>query len=392
MRLSTTLNERSLRIWCATEAIAYDQINIRGGVSVVHQATGIARSTIYSGLKEQKKSDNLSVDRIRSQGGGRKKLTENHPDILQALESLVDPLSRGDPESPLRWTIKSLRKLTTELNRKGYGVSFRSVGDLLKELGYSLQGNKKVIEGSSHPDRDAQFNYINNKVNTYQNSHLPVISVDTKKKENIGAYKNKGREYSPKKMPIKVNTYDFADKQLGKVAPYGVYDITHNKGWVSVGVSHDTSEFAVQTIRTWWYRMGKALYPNSKEILITADGGGSNGSRVRLWKKELQKLANEIHMEIAVCHFPPGTSKWNKIEHRMFSFISQNWRGKPLLTQSTVIDLISATSTSSGLTITALLDEKIYEKGKKVSDEEFEKIKIERDEFHGEWNYKIKPE
>jgi hypothetical protein len=390
--ISAYLNERSLRIWCATEAINYNKKIGYGGITVVERATGISRPTIYSGIKELKNKDKIDLNRVRSVGGGRKKITKEYPGLLAALESLVEPLSRGDPESSLRWTCKSVRNLANELAAQGYVLSFRTVCDLLAELNYSLQSNKKANEGIDHPDRNAQFNFINKTVTKFQKNLSPVISVDTKKKENIGEYKNSGREYRPQGHPIKVNTHDFPDKRLGKAAPYGVYDITQNKGWVSVGISHDTAEFAVNTIKTWWQKIGKPLYKKGNRLLITADCGGSNGNKVRLWKWELQKLANKLKKEIHVCHFPPGTSKWNKIEHRMFSYISKNWRGVPLATIATVINLIGNTKTKNGLTIDVILDKNEYEKGRKVFDDDFNSINIKYNKFHGEWNYIIKPQ
>ena len=390
--ISVYLNERAIRIWCATEANNYNKLFGRGGVTAVERATGISRPTIYSGIQELKNDTKVEPNRIRHIGGGRKKLTEEYPNLLKDLESLVEPLSRGDPESPLRWTSKSVRNLADELILKGYHLSFRTICDLLADLDYSLQSNKKTKEGMNHPDRNKQFNFINRTVKKFQKYFLPVISVDTKKKENIGEYKNSGREYRPKGQPVKVNTHDFPNKKLGKAAPYGVYDITQNKGWVSVGISHDTAEFAVNTIKTWWYKIGKPHYKKIDRLLVTADCGGSNGYKVRLWKWELQKLSNELKIEIYVCHFPPGTSKWNKIEHQMFSYISKNWRGVPLATIETVINLIGNTKTKNGLTVDVILDENIYEKGKKISDEKFDSINIKPSRFHGEWNYVIKPQ
>jgi len=389
--ISSYLNERALRIWCATEVKNYNKEFSRGGSTTVHRATGISYPTIRAGLREIKSKKKLDLNKIRRSGGGRKKITDEYPDLLYDLESLVEPLSRGDPESPLRWTCKSVRNISDELLIKGYSLSFRTVCDLLAELNYSLQSNKKTNEGMSHPDRNDQFNFINKTVKRFQKKICPVISVDTKKKENIGEYKNSGKEYRPKGQPIKVNTHDFPNKKLGKASPYGIYDITKNKGWVSVGISHDTAEFAVNTIRAWWQRIGKLQYKKSKSLLITADCGGSNGYKIRLWKWELQKLANELKMEIHVCHFPPGTSKWNKIEHRMFSYISKNWRGVPLATIETVINLIGNTKTKNGLTVDVILDKKKYEKGKKISDEDFDSINIKCNRFHGEWNYSVKP-
>lgn len=389
--LSFYLNERSLRVWCATEAKNYNKMLGRGGVTAVHRATGVSRPTIQAGIHELESEEKLNPERIRKIGGGRKKITEKYPALLSDLESLVEPLSCGDPESPLRWTCKSVRNLTDELNKKNYSVSFRTVCDLLTELDYSLQSNKKTKEGSSHPDRNDQFFYINKTVNEFQKNSFPAISVDTKKKENIGEYKNSGKEYHPKGQAIKVNTHDFPDKELGKAAPYGVYDLTKNKGWVSVGINHDTAEFAVNTIRSWWLEMGRPLYKKADRLLITADCGGSNGYKVRLWKWELQKLADELKIDIHVCHFPPGTSKWNKIEHKMFSFITMNWRGKPLVSLETIVNLIGNTKTKNGLAIKAIVDKKTYTKGRKISDQDFKSLNIKNCDFHGEWNYIIKP-
>lgn len=384
------LNELGLRMCAAADALVLG----RGGVSAISKASRLSRTTIYAGLSELKKPPAIqasSSGHIRKPGGGRKRLTENHPELLQALEHLVAPATRGDPESPLLWTSKSTTKLANELCKKGHIVSQRTVWELLDQLGYSMQSNRKTLEGSDNPDRDAQFKHINRKVAHFQKGNIPVISVDTKKKELVGRYKNNGREWQPSGQPEKVNVYDFVIKDQGKVAPYGVYDLAHNQGWVSIGVTHDTSEFAVSTIRTWWQRMGKPLYPDAKEILITADGGGSNGSRVRLWKYELQKLATELGITFHVCHFPPGTSKWNRIEHRMFCHITENWRGRPLESKATVVSLISGTTTAQGLKINAALDETYYVPGIKISDEVMEGIAITRDKFHGEWNYSINP-
>jgi hypothetical protein len=390
--ISLHLNEKAKRVWCAAEARSHNKLFKKGGSILVQKATGISLPTIRKGLREIAGRNELEPNKVRKAGGGRKKVTSKYPQILKDLESLVEPLSRGDPESPLRWTCKSVRNLAQELNKKGYKLSFRTVGELLAELDYSLQGNKKTKEGKSHPDRDRQFKYINKAVKIFQNNHLPAISVDTKKKENVGEYKNVGKEYRPKGKPLETNTHDFPDKELGKAAPYGVYDLTKNRGWVSVGVSHDTAEFAVNTIRTWWYKLGQTLYKKAKSLLITADCGGSNGYRNRLWKIELQKLANELKKNIHVLHFPPGTSKWNKIEHRMFSFITMNWRGKPLATLETIINLIGNTKTKSGLAIEVVLDNKKYEAGKKISDQEFDLVNVKYCGFHREWNYVIKPQ
>ena len=389
--LRSYLDENVLRIWAAVEAYSLG----RGGITQVSEATSLSRRTIYVGMSELESGvPDVALrlhGRIRRTGGGRKKLKEKDPSLLQDLDELLEPATRGDPETPLRWTCKSTTKLAEELTARGHPVSQRTVCNLLDELGYSLQGNRKTKEGSSHPDRDQQFMHISEKVKEFQSIGQPVISVDTKKKEMIGEFKNGGQEWGKKGKPVEVNVYDFPDPVLGKAIPYGVYDITANKGWVNVGIDHDTSEFAVESIRRWWREMGSPLYPDVKELLITADGGGSNGSRVRLWKLELQKLADELGMAINVCHFPPGTSKWNKIEHKMFSFISQNWRGHPLITREVVVNLISNTRTKKGLEITAKLDINSYNTGIKVSDKELQKIAIEKDDFHGEWNYKIKP-
>jgi hypothetical protein len=385
--LSDCLNERSRRLWCATEARAYG----KGGVLAVHQATGISRNTIYKGLQELDTGQRLEKGRIRKEGGGRKKLTDTQPGILEALEKLVDPLSRGDPDSPLRWSLKSSYQLRDGLVSQGYKISQPRVGKLLSELDYSLQSNKKAQEGANHPDRNAQFKYINEQVKAFHKNNQPVISVDTKKKENIGEFKNHGQQYRPKGSLIEVKAHDFLDKRLGKVAPYGVYDIGKNKGWVSVGIDHDAAEFAVNAIRAWWYGMGQPGYEKAKQLLITADCGGSNGYRVRLWKVELQKLADETGLILQVNHFPPGTSKWNKIEQRMFSYISENWRGQPLISRETVVNLIGNTKTKKGLEIKAILDLNSYRKGIKISKKQLEEVNIARASFHGEWNYTIKP-
>lgn len=386
--LAPVLNERSRRLWAATEA----QTIGHGGQTIVSVATGISRTTISAELKRIKNKD-YSEDqgKIRAPGAGRKKLTEQEPNLLVDLESLVEPTTLGDPESPLRWTCKSTRKLAEALQAKGYKIGRQKVAHLLDDLGYSLQANRKTKEGGTNPDRDAQFNHIYNKVSDFQERSQPVISVDTKKKELVGEYKNAGKEWRPKGDPELVKVYDFVEKKLGKVNPYGVYDQTANIGWVSVGTDHDTAEFAVESIRRWWKNMGSIRYPDATELLITADGGGSNGSRVRLWKIALQKLVDETGLHITVSHFPPGTSKWNKIEHRMFSHISMNWRGKPLTSHEVIVNLIANTTTEKGLKIQAELDTNLYPKGIKISDEELSKINIKRDDFHGEWNYTMKP-
>lgn len=383
--LKAHLDERNLRLCAAADARSIG----RGGVSSVAQATGLSRTTIYAGLKEL--DEEVLVKKIRRAGGGRKPLSETDPDILLSLNKLVDPVTRGDPESPLCWTSKSTTTLARELTAMGHSVSQRSVWNLLDELGYSMQSNRKSNEGSKHPDRDAQFQFVSDTVSTFLNAGLPAISVDTKKKELIGNYKNGGAEWEKKGSPHRVNTYDFVDKELGKVAPYGVYDIAQNKGWVNVGISKDTAEFAVESIRRWWYTMGRSNYPDANHLLITADGGGSNGSRVRLWKIKLQELANELNLTILVRHFPPGTSKWNKIEHRMFCHITENWRGRPLISREIVVQLIGSTTTSAGLEIKAALDNCTYKSGIKVSDQELESVNLYRENFHGEWNYEIRP-
>jgi transposase len=391
--LEWALDERLRRLYAAAEA----KVLGHGGISIVQKATGVARGSIKQGLKELLPSQRAeilgddSARRIRRVGGGRKASVKDDAQLLSALESLVEPLTRGDPESPLRWTCKSLRQLESELRSQGYVVSHTSIGDLLKRLGYSLQGNRKTLEGGDHPDRNAQFEFINARAKDAIRDGQPVISVDTKKKELVGQYKNGGKELRPKGEPEQVKVYDFVDKDLGRANPYGVYDITNNLGWVSVGTDHDTASFAVATIRRWWFGMGKELYPDAQELLITADGGGSNGSRVRLWKLELQKLANELGIPIRVSHFPPGTSKWNKIEHRLFSYISMNWRGKPLVSHETIVNLIAATTTRKGLKVRAELDSGHYPKGIKVTEEELKTIRILREDFHGEWNYSIIP-
>lgn len=385
------LNEKLRRLFAANEAKAFGH----GGITLVQKATGVARNSIKQGLKELSDKE-TGVDfspsaRVRKVGGGRKASVKKDKKLRAALEGLIESTTMGDPESPLRWTCKSLRQLESELRSQGFPVSHTSVGSLLKKMGYSLQGNQKTLEGSKHPDRNAQFEFINSRTEKAILDGQPVISVDTKKKELVGCYKNGGKELRPKGKPEQVKVYDFVDKELGRANPYGVYDIADNSAWVSVGTDHDTATFAVSTIRRWWFSMGKDLYPDAKKIVITADGGGSNGSRVRLWKVELQKMANELNIPIHVSHFPPGTSKWNKIEHKLFSFISMNWRGKPLVSHETIVNLIAATTTRKGLKVRAELDTSNYPKGIKVTDGELKAIQIERDEFHGEWNYSILP-
>jgi hypothetical protein len=385
--IADCLTEKGRRLWSAAEALSYGH----GGVLLVSRATNISRTTIYQGIKEIQHGSLPSKRGVRLCGGGRKNLKTTQPDLVESLNSLVEPTSRGDPESPLRWTCKSTRKLAQELSVKGHHVSHMTVATLLRELDYSLQANKKTLEGSQHEDRDAQFNYINTSVLSLQKNNQPTISVDTKKKELIGEYKNQGKEFHKKGQPTKVNTLDFPDKRLGKVAPYGIYDIGQNKGWVSVGISADTAEFAVNSIRTWWYKMGSSVYSSATELLITADCGGSNGNRVRLWKYELQKLSDEINLKIHVRHFPPGTSKWNKIEHRLFSYITKNWRGRPLISRETVVNLIANTKTDAGLEVRATLDENAYQKGRKISNEELASLNVQGDIFHPEWNYTLSP-
>lgn len=384
--LSGYLNEKGRRIWAATEAKSQGY----GGIALISKATGITYKTIKRGLLELEKTS-LPIDGIRSKGGGRKRNVEKDITLQTDLDNLVGSSTRGDPETPLLWSSKSTYKLADELRASGHKISQKSVYSLLSEMGYTLQSNRKTEEGGTHPDRDAQFQFITDKTKAFQKNGQPVISVDTKKKENIGNFKNNGRDYHQKGQAPKVNVYDFIDKEKGKVSPYGVYDLAKNKGWVSVGVSHDTAQFAVNGIRSWWYEMGKETYLNATKLYINADGGGSNGWRTRLWKTELQKLATEFQLTLHVSHFPPGTSKWNKIEHRMFSFISQNWRGRPLIDSASVVNLIANTKTKSGLQIRAKLDERSYQKGIKISDEELASVSLKKEKFHGEWNYKILP-
>lgn len=387
--ISPFLDERQRRLYLAAEAkvIGY------GGVSTVSRMTGVSRSAISAGYEDydQAKEKGSSPGRIRKEGGGRKRTAATDVTLKTDLEALIEPVTRGDPESPLRWTCKSVRNLSDELNRMGHKTSHRMVAELLHEMDYSLQANRKTLEGESHPDRNAQFEFINQKVKDLQSMEQPVISVDTKKKELVGDFKNGGKELRPKGDPEKVRVHDFKIPELGRVAPYGIYDMTHNIGWVNVGIDHDTSAFAVESVRRWWYSMGKDLYPDAKQLMVTADGGGSNGYRIKLWKLELQKLADETGLSIQVSHFPPGTSKWNKIEHRLFSFISQNWRGKPLISHEVIVKLIAATSNKTGLKVECQLDTNIYPKAIKVSDKEMADIHIQRDSFHGEWNYTISP-
>ena len=390
--LRPIMTERMRRQWAASEALALP----RGGMTLVAQATGLSRTTIWAGVRELQ-NPSASPRRVndprrsRREGGGRHLVEVNDPRLLEDLERLVDPATRGDPISPLRWTCKSTRKLADELQRRGHDVSHQTVALLLQASGYSLQSNRKTREGGSHPDRNAQFEFINARVLSFQKRKQPVISVDTKKKEQIGDFKNNGEEWQPEGQPEEVRAKDFLDKRLGKVVPYGLYDQTLNKGWVSVGIDHDTAEFATETIRRWWKEMGRPTYRAAKELLITADGGGSNGTRNRLWKVCLQHLADETGLQIGVCHFPPGTSKWNKIEHRMFCHITQNWRGRPLTSRAVVVNLIGNTRTSTGLEIHSELDENEYPTGMKVTDKELGGVRMKKNRFHGEWNYTILP-
>ncbi len=392
--LGPLLNERQVRLWAATEARALG----RGGITLVAQATGLSRKRIQAGVRELEglaestpATAKPQPERIRRRGGGRRALATGDPGLITALEALVAPATRGDPMSPLRWTSKSTPQLAAELTAQGHQVSARTVARLLKELEYSLQGLRKTREGKDHPDRDAQFEHLNARVTAFQARGQPVISVDTKKKELVGDFKNGGREWQPQGQPEPVRVHDFVDAELGKAIPYGVYDVTTNQGWVSVGVDHDTSAFAVQAIRTWWQQMGREQYPTATELLITADGGGSNGRQCHLWKTELQALADETGLTIAVSHFPPGTSKWNKIEHRMFCHITQNWRGRPLVSHAVIVNLIGSTKTRTGLEVRAALDTAAYPTGVKVPPEELAAVQLVRDEFHGEWNYAVQP-
>jgi hypothetical protein len=390
--LAPFLDERQRRLWAGTEALALGH----GGVTTVAQATGLSRPTVAAGRDQVRafRDDPDSVPPaavIRQPGAGRKPLTQTDPTLLADLERLVDPLTRGDPQSPLRWTCKSTAQLAKALTEQGHAVSPRTVASLLKELDYSLQGTRKTLEGTDHPDRNAQFEHINAQAEAFQQRGQPVISVDTKKKELIGPYQQQGQEWQPKGQPEPVNTHDFPDPQVGKGIPYGVFDVGRNAGWVSVGVDHDTARFAVETIRRWWLHMGREAYPEATQLLLTADGGGSNSSRNRLWKVALQELADEVGLAVTVCHFPPGTSKWNTIEHRLFNHISLNWRGRPLTSHEVMVELIGATTTQEGLRVRAALDKGTYPIGIKVPEEEMDALNLERAEFHGNWNYTIKP-
>jgi len=385
--LGPELNERQRRLWAASEACSHG----RGGIAAVVRATGISKNTVVRGIAEVRTGTRLDAGRVRGPGAGRPRLTESDPGLVVALEALVDPETRGDPESPLRWCSKSLQKIAGALVDAGHQVSDRSAGKLLRGLGFRLHANSKTREGKDHPDRDGQFVHINETVRLALAAGQPTISVDAKKRELVGDFKAVGREYEPTGRPVEVRCHDFKDKDLGHAIPYGVYDMKANEGMVSVGVTNDTSAFAVNSIRAWWQHLGGKRYPNAQTLTITADGGGSNSSRTRLWKTELQKLANEIGIPIRVCHFPPGTSKWNKIEHRMFSYVSLNWRGRPLESLEVIIELIAATTTSTGLKVYARHDPGEYEKGIKVSDAELASVNIVRDEFHPDWNYTIHP-
>ena len=385
--LTSRLDEHTRRIWAATEASAMGY----GGISLVARATNISRRAILVGLREIKAGNILPEGRVRRPGGGRKSGVHHQPDLPKRLEGLVEPLTRGDPESPLRWTCKSTRRLSQELAKLGYSASSRLVGVLLHALGYSLQGNRKTVEGNQHPDRNAQFEHINARVRAEMRVGQPIISVDTKKKELVGNYANQGKQWLKKGEARQVNGHDFPDPSVPRAHPYGIYEMARNMGFVNVGTDHDTATFAVASIRAWWQAQGRRAYPQANRLLITADAGGSNGSRLRLWKWELQRLADELRLPISVCHFPPGTSKWNKVEHRLFSFISSNWRGEPLADYATVVNLISKTTTTTGLKVFCRLDRRRYPVGRKVSDQEWAQISIVRNDFHGDWNYTIRP-
>jgi len=386
-QVADVLDERGRRAVAAAEALVVGW----GGITAVSRATGLSRKAIARGIRDLQGSESAPPGRVRRRGGGRKKTIDTDPTLLADLERLVEPVTRGDPESPLRWTCKSVRMLAAELRQQGHQISHQLVAELLHQLDYRLQANRKTREGSEHPDRDAQFVHINATAQASLAAGDPVISVDTKKKELVGDFKNDGREWRPTGEPEEVRVHDFVIPALGRVSPYGVYDLARNEGWVNVGVDHDTAAFAVESIRRWWQQAGRERYPQAQRLVITADGGGSNGSRLRLWKWELQQLADETGLAIMVCHFPPGTSKWNTIEHRLFSFISQNWRGTPLVSYAVILNLIAATTTTTGLTVESYLDTNSYPAGIKVSDEEMATLRVERDEFHGEWNYTILP-
>jgi transposase len=385
--LAPVFTERSRRLWAATEARALGH----GGIALVEQATGISRSTIQRGLRELEAGETVDPGRTRKPGGGRKRTVDTDAGLTADLEALVEPTAPGDPDSPLRWTTKSVRRLEGELAAMGHTASHRLVAEILHELGYSLQANQKTREGTAHPDRDAQFRYINEQVRRYQKKGHPAVSVDTKKKELVGDFKNPGREWRPKGRPERVRVHDFLIPEQGKAIPYGVYDLQRNEGWVSVGLDHDTGSFAVNAIRRWWKIMGRPAYGTIPELLITADAGGSNGSRLRLWKWELQKFASRTGLSITVCHFPPGTSKWNKIEHRLFSHIAMNWRGKPLVSLATIVSLIGSTRTTAGLRVRSEIDKESYPSGVVITDEQMASLNLERHRFHGDWNYTLHP-
>ncbi len=388
--LTMVMDERMRRQWAAAEAMELAW----GGVSCVSRATGLSRTTIVAGIRElkvQESSQALPSPQIRRPGAGRKLLVESDPELWDALDALVDPVTRGHPETPLRWTCKSTRKLAEELGRQGHPVSDRTVACLLYAAGYSLQANRKTREGKGHPDRNAQFEHISQQVQRVQKRGQPVVSIDTKKKELVGDFKNPGQEWRPEGDPQPTRVHDFKDKDLGKAIPHGVYDMTNNQGWVSVGINHDTAHFAANSIRQWWDKMGQRRFPRTSELMITADGGGSNNYRSRLWKVALQNLADQLDFKLKVCHFPPGTSKWNKIEHRLFSYITSNWRGQPLVSLATIVNLIASTTTTTGLLVQAALDTNVYETGIKVTDEEMANLRLTRCDFHGEWNYTIAP-
>jgi transposase len=390
--LEPVLNERSKRLWAAAEAVSYN----RGGVAWVSKATGISHNTIDKGIREIQERRNNGIEqetgRIRAKGGGRKSAQEKEPDLLSKLRDLVEASTRGDPQSPLCWTNKSTYNLSCELGQQGYSISPGTIRKMLKEEGYSLQSNRKTKEGKQNPDRNEQFEYINKQSKKFMREGQPVISVDTKKKELVGNFSNKGREWREKGKPAEVSVHDFMDKELGKAIPYGVYDIKENEGWVSVGIDHDTAEFASDAILRWWQNMGIKRYRGAKKLLIMSDGGGSNASRSNLWKAALQNLANKLKIPVHVCHFPPGTSKWNKIEHRMFSHITQNWRGKPLVSHEVIVNLIANTTTAKGLRIEAELNTDLYQTGKKVENEILSKLQLRKKQFHGDWNYSILPQ
>lgn len=385
--LAPVLTERSRRLWAATEARALG----RGGIERVREATGLARSTIERGIRELKSGETLSPERTRRPGGGRKRATDKDVTLSADLDALVEPTASGDPDSPLRWTSKSVRRLAEELRAQGHEVSHTLVAELLDASGYSLQGNRKTREGPQHPDRDAQFRYILDQVRRFQKRGQPAISVDTKKKELVGDFKNAGREWRPKGTPEPVRVHDFLIPEQGKAIPYGVYDLHRNEGWVSVGIDHDTASLAVNAIRSWWKRMGRPAYAKATSLLITADAGGSNGPRLRLWKWELQRFANRAGLTITVCHFPPGTSKWNKIEHRLFSHIATNWRGKPLVSLAAIVSLIGSTTTAAGLRVRSEIDHGSYPKGTVVTDEQMAQVNLKPHGFHGDWNYTLRP-